>query len=262
LVAARSTENLILSVVQERALRALAAYRLLTIELMRLAGVGRDVKNLRAALAVLKRWGLLERREGGFTPGLGKNPDVFMLTPKGAQKLMELNGDGVRLTVPSITVGVRLLLHSLGIVHWHIQLTRWAETNATVIEGQDREGKPLLYLPDAFAEITPPDGLGRLLVLEYYRADLGHALRKQSGLRAAARAVVVENHLQPNGKSRARFLVVFETVELREGYLQRWPEPASDDWRGFYVKTLDELEDFASDWWKPDGSKASLLPTA
>ena len=69
-----------LSGVQKRALEALAIYRVLTIDLMRLAGVGSDPKHLRECLEGLTARGLVGRTKAPpFEPGLGRLPHLFWL---------------------------------------------------------------------------------------------------------------------------------------------------------------------------------------
>jgi hypothetical protein len=270
----RSNDFALLSGVEIRALEALATYRLLTVELMRLAGVGQDVKHLRAALVKLERFGLLHRRGWGFTPGQGRNPGLHMLTPKGAKALAELHGDGVAVKAPrAVTAAVQHIPHWLGVVRWHIALHTWAASAGVGVdwvrtefertEGLKRAtalpGDAGPYIPDALAQVTPPDGKARLLVLEYYRAGLAHALGQLPALGGVAVAGNVESHF--NSPRMARFAVVFETPALRDQALARWPDRSADTWQAFYVKAADDLSAFNDGWRSPAGKTVSLLPT-
>jgi hypothetical protein len=271
---ARSTDFTLLSGVDVRALEALATYRLLTVELMRLAGVGQDVKHLRASLAKLDRLGFLHRRGWDFTPGQGRQPNLHMLSKKGAKVLTELRSDGVEVKTPaSLTQAVQHIPHWLGVVHWHIALRTWAASagvnvnwvrtefersgglkRATALDSDNGQ-----YIPDALAQITPADGKARLLVLEYYRASLAHALRQLPAVGDVAVAGNVETHF--NSPLRARFVVVFETPALRDQALARWPERSAETWQAFFVKSAADLSAFNDGWRTPGGNLVSLLPT-
>jgi hypothetical protein len=271
---ARSNDLTLLSGVEVRALEALATYRLLTVELLRAAGVGQDVKHLRASLSKLDRLGLLHRRDWDFTPGQGRNPSLHMLTPKGAKVLAELHGNGVAIKAPrAVTAAVQHVPHWLGVVRWHIALRTWAASAGVAVdwvrtefersEGLKRAtalpGDTGPYIPDALAQVTPPDGKARLLVLEYYRAGLTHAMGQIPALGEVALAGSVETHF--NSPRMARFAVVFETPALRDQALARWPNRSAETWQAFYVKAAADLTAFNDGWRSPDGSLGNLLPT-
>lgn len=268
----RSTDFVVLSVVEQRILEALATYRLMTVELLRLAGAGRDVKHLRGALAKLARQGLIVSRDGGFTPGKGRNPGLHMLTPKGAAALALLNPDAPPAQAArAMTAGVQHVPHWLGVVVCHMALRGWASTAGVSVdwvkteferaEGLKRatrlEGAQGPYIPDALAQITMPDGRPRFLVLEYYRNSLQHALSKLPGVGDASATMLVETHFK--SKIRARYAIVFETVELRDRALARWPERHGHQWKSCFVKAASELDDFNSGWVKPSGETVSLF---
>jgi hypothetical protein len=265
---------IVLSGVQYRILDALAKYRMLTVGLMQRAGVGRDVKHLREALRALERLGLVHIKPWGFTAGAGRNPSLHMLTPKGAKVLAEVNGEDIPVKAPrNVTTAVQHIPHWLGVIEWQIALRTWAESEGVSVDWVQTEFERtdalkrattlemdgLRYIPDAIAQITPPDGKARLLVLEYYRANRAHAVKQLEGLKAAASSAIVETHF--NSPRRARFVVVFDTGELRDKVLSAWPDKSSSDWKGFYLKALDELSYFNAKWRQPSGGTAFLLQT-
>lgn len=272
------TDTIPLSPVEIRALEAVATYQLVTAKLLQLAGVGRDLKHLRAALGKLAGHKLIHARKAAWGFGLGQSPALYMLTPKGEQALAELKGENAPGTARRrMTEGVENIRHWLGVAEWHIRLRRWAEAEGVRVDWVVTEYSPApglkratqiewgtgeRYTPDAIAQVMPRDGDGspRLLVLEYYRGAAGHALKQLDGLRRASTHKTVETHF--NAPRAARYMVIFDTPELRDTVHRKWPDPSSEDWRPFFSKTLAELDPFNSGWALPAGDPRPLLPAA
>lgn len=267
------TDTIPLTPVEISALAAVATYQLVTAKLVQLAGAGRDLKHLRAALKKLEGHKLIHARQAPSVFGEGKGSWLYMLTPKGEQALAELTGEDAPGTARRrMTEGVENIRHWLGVAEWHIRLRRWAEVEGVQVDWVVTEyspapglkratqiewGKGERYIPDAVAQVTPRDGSPRLLVLEFYRGAAGHALKQLDGLRRASAHKVVETHF--NATRAARYIVVFDGPELRDVVHRKWPDPSSADWRTFYSKTAAELDPFNPEWVKPDGSQASLF---
>lgn len=271
------TDTISLTPVEISALGAVATYQLVTAKLVQLAGAGRDLKHLRAALGKLEGHKLIHARRAPSMFGEGKGPGLYMLTPKGEQALAELKGEDTPGTARRrMTEGVENIRHWLGVAEWHIRLRRWAEAEGTRVDWVVTEYSPspkglnratqvvwgdgARYTPDAVAQVTPRDGSPRLLVLEYYRGAAGHALKQLDGLRRVSAHKVVETHFK--AALAARYMVVFDTPELRDTVHRKWPDPRSDDWRPFFSKTLSELDPLNPGWATPTKDRRPLFQTA
>lgn len=275
----------VLSVVQERALDQLATYSFLTVPQMQRLGVAGDAKHLRASLNLLINRGWVGRTEEvPTTPGLGRLPHLYWLRPPGAGKLGEILDTAPPPAVRNATVVVDELPHRVATVDAHIALRAWAagcgaqvdwfrgyygpggtkQRGPTTMPYQ-RAGKEERYKPDGIAQVTLPDGLARLLVVEVYRGGRRHTLdhfwKKLPQLRQVCEAGVVERHHE--APRAARFLILFDNQAMRDAALSRWPEASAAAYRRFFVKHMDEVSTgFGAAWRQPAGAPAELFPAA
>lgn len=264
--------------VQDRALDALATYRFLTVELMQRAGVGRDPKNLRDALAVMVRKGWVGRtKEVPFMPGAGRLPHLYWLRPAGAEILGELRGTEPPPAVKGMVTAVTELPHRLAIIETHVALRLWAASADAAVDwfrgdyepGSDRLQKATTlphgdgrYTPDAVAQVTLADGKARLLVVEAYRGGregtLDHFRRKLPELRDVCETGAVEkHHAAPRA---ARFILTFTDDAMRDAALRRWLDPGAEVWSRFFVKALPEVAaGFGGGWHQPGRAPRDLF---
>lgn len=272
------SDLVLLSPVQERALDALAQFRFLTVDLMRRAGVGRDLKNLRAALDVMVRKGWVGRTaEVPFLPGVGRLPHLYWLRQDGAELVGTLTGRKPKAPVRGTVTAVADLPHRLAIIETHLALREWAGAAGVSLDwfrGDYEAGSLALqrattmphgegrYTPDAIAQVTLPDGKARLLVIEVYRGgranSLDHFRRKLPELRDVARLGSVERHHQT--AVTARFMILFTDGEMCRKALDRWPDASDALWERFFVRSMDEMSgDLNASWRRPGGSERSLF---
>lgn len=256
---------------QRRALEALVTYRLLSVQLMVRAGVGRDPGDIREALRVLVRKGWLDQTEAPLVSGVRRLPSLYWITMKGAEGCatlgLEIIGSRRRLRT------MHEILHRLAIVETHIALRAWAPGAGVRVDwlvtdfepGSAGIHKPTAvgnFVPDALASVTPPDGWFRMLVVEVERGgevgDLHKWRRKLPLLGEVCRNHVVEQYFQ--SERGARFLVIFRDRRMAERALARWENPTDPVWGRFFVKSLDRLgEPFGEGWDRPGASGISLF---
>lgn len=271
----------LVSGLQGRALQALATYRFLTIELMRLADVGRDPKSLRAALRAMAGKGWIGHTERTSEPGLGALPILYYLKPSGAALLVDLHGPPAPSPVRHAPQLKEALPHRLSILRTHILLRQWAASagatvtafradydagpsrgqKATEIPYQEG-GRTKPYTPDAIATVQLADGQPRLLVIEVYWGGRGrkldHFKAKLPELHTVAEQEAVEAH--EGNPARARFLVLFKDDAMRKAALRWWPDQADEVWEDFHVKALPELDrNFVGGWWGPGRESGPLF---
>lgn len=275
------------SPLQLRLLKALHVYRLLTYDMMRRVGVGRDPGALAGAARYLHARGLVGRHEGVLVSRVTSLPLIYWLTPRGAGALFQ--HDGTDAVGSERTFGdLHEVLHRLGIVDIHIALRAWAEAAGVELlqyvtdfepgsRGRHKatkiDGPGLTFVPDALAWLRlPGESEADLLVIELERGgERGDLTRFFSGsqnrgkltfLRTVSAGCYIENALGTPARplARPRFLVVFKDNALREKALARWNaarfEPNHDDWSWFFIKSLPEVAADPGGGWHQPGDRA------
>jgi len=277
------------SPLQTRMLQALHTYRLLTYDMMRRVGVGRDPAGLSAAARYLHARGLIGRHQGVLVSRVTALPLIYWLTPKGAKALHDF--DGTDAVGSERTFGdMHEVLHRLGIVDLHIALRSWASRVGVEVVRYTTDFEPgaagrhkatkidvpgFTFVPDALAWLRlPGEHEARLLVIELERGgERGDLTRffsaskgKLSFLRTVSAGHYIENALGEPSRPLAqpRFLVVFKDEALRVKAMDKWDtdrfEPEHPDWAWFFIKSLPEAAaDFGDDWHQPGREQRPLF---
>lgn len=253
-------------------LHAVAYYHLLTIEQMQRVGVaGGSRRRIDDAVRLLKRKYLIDGNEARQVAYFDHVAAQHWLTRRGAEVVGAV---GSRRTSKSL----REAKHRIAIVDVHIDLRAWVMAAGGSLEQfvpdftpgrrwghkpTKIEGSGHSFSPDALAKVTLADGKGRILVLEVERGgdrqDRAAFRRGIEHWRGVAGSEVVEDRLNASGA--ARFLLVFQSAEMRRKAMAQWPDPADAIWHRFFCKGLDELAgDFNVGWWQPGGGRHTLFP--
>ncbi len=257
------------SAAQIRALAALATYRMLNAALMQRLGVARDIGDVRDELRDLVRRRWVGQTEAHLISGVKRLPSLYWITPAGAAGAA---GHGIEAVGSNRELGTEHEIeHRLAIVETHMALRAWAAGAGVAVNGVICDFDPTgprtrtdplrkvtaigSFVPDMIAKVTPADGEPRLLVVEVERGGAAESLtrfrRKLPQLLQVCRDEVVENEF---GVERAaRFLILFQSRTMKVRALERWERPELPDWGQFFVKSLDELDDFAGGWSQPSG---------
>lgn len=274
------------SPLQLRLLQALHRYRLLTYDMMRRVGIGRDPGTLSSAARYLHARGLIGRHEGVLVSRVTSLPLIYWLTPRGAAALHQF--DGTEAIGSTRTFGdLHEVLHRLGIVEIHIGLRAWAERSGVELvryvtdfepgsrgrhKATEIKGPGLTFLPDALAWLRlPGEAEPELLVIELERGgERGDLSRFFSGseskgklsfLRTVSAGGYIETILGTAARPlpRPRFLVVFKDDTLRAKALARWSQarfdPSHEDWAWFFIKSLPEVGADAGNAWHQPGDR-------
>jgi hypothetical protein len=282
------TTALLLSEIDASVLQGLARFRFLTVEQMLAVGLAKDVKHLRTRLARLEKARFLVKTQKSFdTLNGGGLPSLYWLADKGAAFLQD--EFGLPATAPNTSPQLgRDIPHRIGTVAVNIAFQKWAEgagvgvgpvlayyergakldaakrpmAQATTVEwGAGPAWAAGSTTPDIITSATLVDGKARLLVIEYERGGVGGTpypfLKKLGTFRAAIDAGAIETHF--GATSAARFLVVFSTPEMLAAAARGWPKAQDAIWDRFFLKTLDEVGDFAKGWRSVTGTRKGLF---
>lgn len=273
---------MVLSPLDEKALDAIATYRLLSVELMQRLNVGKDPKHIRKRMGLLAGAKMVGHLPATFLPGYGRLPGLYWLDVKGAEWLGERDDTPPPPVKWKQVETAADLPHRLAIVAAHIAFRQWAESAGVSVDwfkadfepgegpknGQGPKKATTIiweggrYTPDALAQVTLADGKARMLVLEVYRGGrkgtLAHFRKKLPELRAVAEAQALEKH---HGlRTGVRFLVLFDNEDMRASALTSWSDASARVWGRFFVKSMDELSgDLNAAWWRPGGLQSSLF---
>lgn len=251
-------------------LTEVARYRMMTrTQLLRVRAAPTE-KRIRAALRTLERVGYLDiteaERQGGTEPT--RTESLIYLTKPGELAAAEMGLEQAWGSKRTIRTGNEVE-HRVAIVDAHIALRAWAgdwleEIIVDFEPGSGGRHKSTRIdigadeiVPDTVAALVfPGTEEPQVVVLEVERggrrSDLSGFFReKLPRLRKAADTRLVER--RTGNEDPVRFVVIFQTREVRDKALARWPDPDAEEWGLFYVKALADVTgpDFNGGWMRP-----------
>ena len=266
---------------EERILRALATYRFLTPQQMRMCGVSQSRRHLYTILSTLSRRSpkLIAELDFGVLPGKGRLPRVYYLTKAGAD-LLDFEGREVPRTPSRVRLFNSDYFHRVNCVDFHIALRNWATASGASVDffhsyfdpAPERTSRGGLHprtrikladrvlVPDAVFSFTTPNSLPRLCAFELYNGR--RTARVESQLSAYLAALdseaIEETYRYPHA---VRILAVFDDPageRLAHARISQRPDFATYA-PSFFLKTLEAVStDFVHAWHQPGTSE--LLP--
>ena len=249
----------------------LARYRFLTIGQLARMGVANE-KTIRLHLKELETARLIGRQHFHLGPSVGKLPNVYWLTPKGAKEVQEGTGAPVLAPKPR-TLSPFHVHHRILTVDTLIAADACWNNVEFETYMQWQSGRPLTSLhlgrkqaiADGVLRLVDASGLRRVYVLEVYCSEARAAFsRKQLEPYLHARDALDASLGIGSDEKAARVLVVCDTTGLRDkviaGLLKQQGLPLLDDvvWQRFLFKSADDLADFGNGWRRVDGNTVTL----
>lgn len=249
----------------------LARYRFLTIG--QLAGMGvANEKTIRVHLKALETARLIGKQHFHLGPSVGKLPNVYWLTPKGAKEVQEGTGAPVVAPKPRTLSPFHVHHRMLTVDALIAADSCWNNLEFdTYMQWQGKQPVTGLYLgqkqaiADGVLRMVDSTGLRRVYVLEVYCSEARAAFsRKQLEPYLNARDTLDASLGIGTDEKAARVLVVCDTTGLRDkviaGLVRRAGLPASDDavWQRLLFKTADDIAPFSKGWHTIQGNRLDL----
>lgn len=262
-----------MSLIKGNILSLLGRYRFLTIR--QLAGMGvANEKTIRVHLHELETRRLIRKHSFRLSPGAGKLPNVYWLTPKGAREVQSPDSEPVTVPQPRQITSSHFHHRMLTVDALIAADACWnsLEFN-TYMEWKGEQATTGLRLgaknaiADGILRMTDAVGVPRTYILEVYcNAGRASTTRKQLEAYIHAGTSIEASLGLPSGPGQkgARVLVVCDSDELRrnviDGLLKREDLPPLDRvvWRRFLFKAADEILNFREGWLTIDGNQVDL----
>lgn len=261
-------------------LSALARYRYLNLgHILTLRRIRGD-KDTRAALRRLELAKMVDRKDCGPVPGLGRLPSCYWLTRKGAEVAGDLTGDGPAPYPARVTLSLPQLPHRYLLLDAMVGLDLWAQDTGQQIERwgsffstDTTHLKSLGIKPDGLAVLRGRDGIARPYLVEAsrgeYRGGARHAVNNTLGGYLAALAKdaldgAIWGDEMSDRQSAARVLIVSDTPATLEvvlrGIVARPDSPPPDNpvWKRLLFKTSTALDAFPKGWRQIQGNSTDL----
>lgn len=278
----------VLSEAKTAILYNLAKYRFNTVKQFKRLGVSSQTAHILKILKVLRDTNLVDRTGFTFTAKIGKMPDLYFLTPKGAKIVAEsqkINIDLIQYPKSSNTLFQHDYLHRIKTIDLQISFNEWAN-NTFDIEpiffdtyyhktgsqrNQEETGKLKAktqielsdgshFTPDAICRFTH-NNKDILCCLEIHN---GHdTTRLTNTIKGHLRAISDKAIQRAYNYNRLNYvLIVCEKAEVMKKVIERINEnpDLSRKVEPFLLfKTTDQIEPFTDNWLTVSGSIVSFL---
>lgn len=277
----------VLSEAKTSILYNLAKYRFNTVKQFQRLGVSSQTAHILKTLKVLRETNLVDRTGFTFTAKIGKMPDLYFLTPKGAKIVAEsqkVDIDLIQYPKSSNTLFQHDYLHRITTIDLQIAFDNWAKGSFEIEplffdtyyhktgsqRNQEETGKLKAktqielsdgshFTPDAICRFTQNDK-DVLCCIEIHN---GHdTTRLTNTIKGHLKAIADKALQRAYNYNRLNYvLIVCERKEVMQKVIERInenPDLSSKVEKFLLFKTTDQIEPFADNWLTVSGVLVSV----
>lgn len=277
----------VLSEAKTSILYNLAKYRFNTVKQFQRLGVSSQVAHISKTLKVLRETNLIDRTGFAFTAKIGKMPDLYFLTPKGAKVVAEsqrVDIESIQYPKSSNTLFQHDYLHRITTIDLQIAFDVWANGTFEVEplffdtyyhkvgsqRNQEETGKLRAktqielsdgshFTPDAICRFTQK-GKDTICCIEVHNGQ--DTTRLSNTIKGHLKAISDNAVQRAYDYKRLNYvLIVCERKEVMRKVIERINEniDLSNKVDKFLLfKTTDQIEPFADNWLTVSGSIVSV----